>query len=73
MRRRLPPEVSIHSAWVTTPSPGETISPGPVGILRSGSRKNQRKNSASSTGSEVSGTDWVSSHRSVATTPIPNA
>ncbi len=35
---------------VTKPSPGETISPGPEGIVRSGSRKNQRKNAARITG-----------------------
>ncbi len=53
-RSRLPAEVSIHSASVTTPSAGDTISPGPVGTTRSGSRKNHKKNTASNTGSAVS-------------------
>ncbi len=46
-RNRLPLIVSIHSASVTTPSPGETTCPGSWGIVLFGSRKNHRKNAAS--------------------------
>ena len=35
---------------VTSPSPGDTINPAPAGTARWGSRKNQRKNTASSSG-----------------------
>ena len=41
---------AIATVSVTSPSPGETIKPSPAGMARRGSRKNHRKNAASSTG-----------------------
>ena len=50
IRCRGPSGVLIVTVSVTSPSPGDTISPSPAGIVRCGSRKNHRKNAASSTG-----------------------
>ena len=36
--------------WVTLPSAGETMTPGSLGMVRSGSRKNQPKKAAKSSG-----------------------
>ena len=46
-----PAVVSTHSASVTTPSPGDTISPGPVGIVRVRiAEEPEKKASANTTG-----------------------
>ncbi len=50
IRCRGPWGVAMVTASVTSPSPGDTINPGPAGTVRRGSRKNHRKNAASSTG-----------------------
>ena len=54
MRVRGSPSISITEMSVTLPSAGETIAPSKAGIWRSGSRKNHRKNAASSSGTTAS-------------------
>src|SRR6266851_586938 len=70
---RLPLIVSIHSASVTRPSPGETICPGPCGTVRFGSRKNHRKNAASTIGNAVSQAGILMYQSTAATAPSPKA
>ena len=60
-------------ASVTTPSPGETICPAPWGIVRLGSRKNHRKNAASTIGNAMSQTGMFMYQSAAATAPSPKA
>ncbi len=60
------PSTSTTEMSVTLPSAGETIAPSIAGIWRSGSRKNHRKNPASSSGTTASA-GIVNHHTSTAT------
>ena len=61
IRWRGPSGVEIVMVSVTRPSPGDTINPGPVGMVRWGSRKNHRKKAASSTGA-IPHAQWPVAH-----------
>ena len=73
MRVQGAPFSCVDSTDVTFPSAGETIRPSPAGMVRSGSRKNQRKKAPSRIGKAAKASECVSQPIAAATTAIPRA